>query len=212
VLATVEDEGPLICKLHFSKFEEDRFRDYEGKIERIRAVYDLEKHPNVLPYDRIFNVGKKAILGVRQFVSHNLKEKLHRIPKLAMMEKKWLVFQLLCAISQVHAVGMVHGDIKPSNILTTSFNHLMLADQVPFKPTFIGQDDLKTYNLYFGELDNNQRCYIAPERFTANVQPDNQFDNTLLEPAMDVFSAGCVIAEIFMDRKDGRALFDLAQL
>lgn len=29
---------------------------------------------------------------------------------------------------------------------------------------------------------------------------------------MDIFSAGCIIAEIFMDRKDGRALFDLAQL
>ena len=29
---------------------------------------------------------------------------------------------------------------------------------------------------------------------------------------MDIFSAGCVIAEIFLDRKDGRALFDLAQL
>jgi hypothetical protein len=32
----------------------------------------------------------------------------------------------------------------------------------------------------------------------------------MLEPAMDIFSVGCVIAEIFMDRKDGRALFDLA--
>jgi phosphoinositide-3-kinase regulatory subunit 4 len=33
-----------------------------------------------------------------------------------------------------------------------------------------------------------------------------------MDPAMDIFSAGCVIAEIFLDRKDGRALFDLAQL
>jgi hypothetical protein len=29
---------------------------------------------------------------------------------------------------------------------------------------------------------------------------------------MDIFSAGCVIAEIFLDRKDGRSLFNLAQL
>jgi hypothetical protein len=29
---------------------------------------------------------------------------------------------------------------------------------------------------------------------------------------MDVFSVGCVIAEIFLDRKDGRTLFNLAQL
>lgn len=80
---------------------------------------------------------------------------------------------------------------------------------MPFKPAFIGQDDLKLYNLYFGELDNNQRCYIAPERFSSSIT-DAKFDLSLLDPAMDVFSAGCVIAEIFMDRKDGRALFDLA--
>lgn len=64
---------------------------------------------------------------------------------------------------------MVHGDVKPSNILITSFNQLMLADQVPFKPAYVGEDDLKTYNLYFGELDNNQRCYIAPERFNPSI-------------------------------------------
>jgi phosphoinositide-3-kinase regulatory subunit 4 len=104
---------------------------------------------------------------------------------------------------------MVHGDIKPSNIMITSFNHLMLTDQLPFKPAFISGDDLKTYNFYFGELDNNQRCYIAPERFKSDIS-EAQFDQNLLETSMDIFSAGCVIAEIFMDRKDGRALFDLA--
>lgn len=95
--------------------------------------------------------------------------------------------------------------------MITSFNQVVLTDQVPFKPAYIGLDDLKTYNLYFGELDNNQRCYIAPERFSTTI-PEAQFDSSLLNPAMDVFSAGCIIAEIFMDRKDGRALFDLAQL
>jgi phosphoinositide-3-kinase, regulatory subunit 4 len=138
----------------------------------------------VLPYDKVFNVQNKALLGVRQFVCHNLKEKLHRIPKLSFMEKKWLVFQLMCATAQVHSVKMVHGD---------------------------GEDDLKTYNLYFGELDNNQRCYIAPERFRSEMMPDRDpYDQVLLEPSMDIFSIGCIIAEIFMDRKDGRALFDLA--
>jgi phosphoinositide-3-kinase regulatory subunit 4 len=103
---------------------------------------------------------------------------------------------------------MVHGDIKPSNILATSFNWLFLTDLVPYKPAYLGEDDLKQYNLYFGELDNNKRCYLAPERFLADYS-DEFFNNSLLEPSMDVFSAGCVIAEIFMD---GHPLFDLANL
>ena len=100
----------------------------EAKINEIKDAFDLYKHPNVLPYDKVFYVQNKALLGMRQFVCHNLKEKLHRIPKLCFMEKKWLVFQLMCAIAQVHSVKMVHGDIKPSNILITSFSHLFLAD------------------------------------------------------------------------------------
>ena len=81
-----------MCKLHFSKIEDDKFQHIEGQINEIRAAFDLYKHPNVLPYDKIFNIQKKAVLGVRQFVCHNLKEKLHRIPKLSIPEKKWLVF------------------------------------------------------------------------------------------------------------------------
>lgn len=99
ILAQVEDEGPIVCKLHFQKIEDDQFRLFEGEFNKIRAAFDLYKHPNVLPYDKLFNIQKKALLGVRQFVCHNLKEKLHRIPKLSTMEKKWLAFQLLCAIS-----------------------------------------------------------------------------------------------------------------
>ena len=99
MLTTLEDEGPIICKLHFSKIEDDQFRYYETEINKIRDSFDLYRHPNVLPYDKIFNIQKKHLMGVRQFVCHNLKEKLHRIPKLSLLEKKWLVFQLLCAIA-----------------------------------------------------------------------------------------------------------------
>jgi phosphoinositide-3-kinase regulatory subunit 4 len=58
-------------------------------------------------------------------------------------------------VSQIHQEKSVHGDIKPDNIVMTSYNWLFLTDQVPYKPTFLREDDLKVYNLFFGELDNN---------------------------------------------------------
>ena len=56
ILCTLEDEGPIICKLHFSKLEDDRFKFLESEINRIRSIFNIYKHPNVLVYDKIFNV------------------------------------------------------------------------------------------------------------------------------------------------------------
>lgn len=40
-----------------------------------------------------------------------------------------------------------------------------MADIHPYKPVLIKDDDLNTYNKFFGDLDNNIRCYVAPERW-----------------------------------------------
>ena len=104
---------------------------------------------------------------LRQFVCFNLNEKLDHIPQfLTMIEKKWLIFQLLCGLEQIHAVpGMVHGDIKSDNVLVTSYDWLFIADMHRYKPVVVMDDDLKSYNMFFGDLDNNKRCYLAPERW-----------------------------------------------
>lgn len=103
---------------------------------------------------------------------------------------------------------MVHGDIKPENILVTSFNQVYLTDLVCYKPSYIRSDVLQEFNYYFGELDNNKRCYVAPERFREQFADNLEHYDNLQKP-MDVFSLGCVIAEIFME---GAVLFDRAKL
>lgn len=47
---------------------------------------------------------------------------------------------------------------------------------------------------------------MAPERF---LDGSNRVSGGVLLPSMDIFSAGCVIAELFLD---GKALFDLSQV
>lgn len=89
----------------------------------------------------------------------------------------------------------------------TSYDWLFIADIHSYKPVLIKDDNLKDYNMYFGDLDNNVRCYTAPERWRS---PTEEFSaDAKLAPAMDIFSAGCVIAEIMMN---GLPLFDLARL
>ena len=51
------------------------------------------------------------------------------------IEKYWLIFQLLCGLVQLHSIPqMAHGDLKPDNILVTSYDWLFLVDINPLKP------------------------------------------------------------------------------
>ena len=62
---------------------------------------------------------------------------------------------------------------------------------------------MTSYNLYFAS-GNSEACYLAPERF--NSKGKDSFESSSY---MDIFSTGCVIAELFMD---GAHLFTLPQI
>lgn len=64
---------------------------------------------------------------------------------------------------------------------------------------------------FFFDTGGRRRCYLAPERFyeAQSTAAADSADGGGLTPAMDVFSLGCVLAELFAD---GAALFDLSQV
>src|ERR1700722_14350723 len=144
-----------------------------------------------------------------------------------MIEKKWIAFQLLNALRDARNRKISHGDIKSSNILVTSWNWIYLSDFASFKPTYLPLDDPSDFSLFF-DTCGRRTCYIAPERFytaannpeisarkSASMVMENEMgvgagkkDGNVTE-AMDVFSVGCVIAELFLE---GAPLFSLSQL
>ena len=126
-------------------------------------------------------------------------------PFLEDIEKKWLAYQLLCAVRDSHARNVYHGDIKTENILVTSWNWLYLADySSSFKKTYLPEDNPADFS-YFFDTSGRRTCYIAPERFS---ESESKSENQDLTWAMDVFSVGCVIAEIFLEAP----IFTLSQL
>lgn len=143
-------------------------------------------------------------------------------PFLSLTEKKWIAFQLLTALRDARYRKISHGDVKSENILVTSWNWVYLSDFASYKPTYLPLDDPADYSFYF-DTSGRRTCYLAPERFfTAASNPDisakkyklateetlGKKDGKVTE-AMDVFSAGCVIAELFLE---GAPLFTLSQL
>jgi len=126
-------------------------------------------------------------------------------PFLEDIEKRWLAYQLLCAVRDSHARNVYHGDIKTENILVTSWNWLYLTDySSSFKKTYLPEDNPADFSYYF-DTSGRRTCYLAPERFLEAGEKD---DGRGVTWAMDVFSAGCVIAELFLEAP----IFSLSQL
>lgn len=170
--------------------------------EERKALADV---PNALGFQRIIETETNGYL-VRQFQYSSLYDRLSTRPFLEDIEKKWLAFQLLCALRDCHARDIYHGDIKAQNVLVTSWNWLYLTDfSSAYKPILLPDDNPGDFS-YFFDSSGRRTCYIAPERFYATGEgPPPKAKMTW---AMDIFSAGCVIAQMFLESE----IFSLAQL
>ncbi|XP_043922670.1 phosphoinositide 3-kinase regulatory subunit 4 [Protopterus annectens] len=197
---------------------------YKQDLEELKTK--LKSAQNCLPVQKTSLTDKAAML-FRQYVRDNLYDRISTRPFLNNVEKKWIAFQILNAVNQAHRVGVRHGDIKTENVMVTSWNWVLLTDFASFKPTFLPEDNPADFN-YFFDTSRRRTCYIAPERFVdgtmfttdlecskdptvplVDMTNNNQRARGELKPAMDIFSAGCVIAELFTE---GVPLFDLSQL
>ncbi|AEO66662.1 766a79ce-f745-4c85-827a-1ba35b10f13f [Thermothielavioides terrestris] len=195
-------DGVVLAKVLIKPYPMSLDKYKQEIIRERRALADV---PNALPYQRVVETETNGYL-VRQFLYNSLYDRLSTRPFLEDIEKKWLAFQLLCALRDCHAKGVYHGDIKTENILVTSWNWLYLSDfSSSFKRVTLPEDNPADYS-YFFDTSGKRTCYIAPERF---LPPGEEPDpNAKVTWAMDIFSAGCVIAELFLETR----LFSLSQL
>ncbi|KAI9809196.1 MAG: hypothetical protein M1825_002487 [Sarcosagium campestre] len=176
---------------------------YVREILRERAA--LSQVPNALSYERVLETSTNGYL-VRQYFYGSLYDRMSTRPFLEDIEKKWLAFQLLSAVRDCHTRQVFHGDIKTENILVTSWNWLFLTDfSASFKPTFLPEDNPADFSYYF-DTSGRRTCYLAPERFLGAGELGGRKGK--VNGAMDIFSVGCVIAELFVESP----IFSLSQL
>ncbi|KFA63079.1 hypothetical protein S40285_08434 [Stachybotrys chlorohalonatus IBT 40285] len=197
------ENGVVLVKVLVKPYSDVKLEQYKKQIIEQRKA--LANVPNALGFQRIIETETNGYL-VRQFLYSSLYDRLSTRPFLEDIEKKWLAFQLLCALRDCHAQDVYHGDIKAQNVLVTSWNWLYLTDfSSAYKPVMLPDDNPGDFS-YFFDTSGRRTCYIAPERFyAAGEAPPAKPKMTW---AMDIFSAGCVIAQMFLESD----IFSLAQL
>jgi phosphoinositide-3-kinase regulatory subunit 4 len=195
--------GLVVARVVMKPYAQFNLDRYVRRLVQERNL--LAEVPNALGYHRILETAVGGYL-VRQYIHSSLYDRLSTRPFLEEIEKKWLSFQLLCAVRDCHARGIYHGDIKTENILVTSWNWLYLTDfSASYKPPYLPEDNPADFSFYF-DMSGRRTCYLAPERFLGpGAQPEGEGTITW---AMDVFSVGCVIAELFLESP----IFNLSQL
>ncbi|KAG0690529.1 Serine/threonine-protein kinase [Pichia californica] len=175
-----------------------------------KLKFQLIDIPNTLPFDTLID-SERATYLIRPYARYNLYDRLSIRPFFESIEKKWIVYQLLVTLNKMHENNIFHGDLKTENVLLTSWNWILLSDIGLFKPVYLPDQNQSHFSFYFDTIQRHS-CYIAPERFKSQSEIDELFknpENIKLTPEVDIFSLGCVIAELYTD---GLPIFSLPQM
>src|SRR5947209_6226312 len=155
---------------------DERFRERFAR--ETELVMSLE-HPNVVPIYDAGDVDGRLYFAMRLVDGANLASLLQAEGALSPARAVAICAQVASAIDAAHAHGLVHRDVKPSNVLLDSSEHVYLAD---FGLTRRLGDQAGDP----GEVRSiGTPAYLAPE----------QLEGPSLDGRADVYSLGCLLYE-----------------
>jgi YVTN family beta-propeller protein len=143
------------------------------------------EHPNIIP---IYGAGDSdglLYIAMRYIRGADLKGLIHSEGRLSPERTMSIMSQVASALDAAHAEGLVHRDVKPSNILLGprpvegSSDHAYLSD-FGLTKRVLSDSGITGTGVFVGTLD-----YAAPE----------QFEGKQLDKRTDVYSLGCVLYE-----------------
>ena len=224
-----KDLGYCVAKVYAINDQSIPIQEHKLKLEQIKESIRVSGELGSLPYiDCIVN--EKCVIILRQYIKYNLYDRLSTRPFLTSIEKRWIAYQLLRCIQALHkSQAICHGDIKTENVLVTSFLWVTLTDFASYKPVVLPANNPSDFS-YFFDTSRRHCCNMAPERFVDPPNPISDPDSTStnpsrqqqnyandseinqLTPQMDLFSLGCVFAELFSDDTPNSSMFDLGQI
>lgn len=149
-------------------------------------------HPNVVAvYDTVTKDGCDAL--VQELVEgRTLRAALDEQPKLGIGETVRIGVAVAAALDAVHRVGIVHRDVKPSNVLLAGDGRVLLTD---FGIATRGRQDLTSDDVMMGTAK-----YLSPE----------QVEGQPASTRADLYSLGVVLYECLAGRAPFQAESDAA--
>ncbi len=171
-------QRPVALKLLSPELAEDaRLRERLVRESRLAASLD---HPNVVPVYEAGEADGRLFIAMRFVDGTDLRALLHSRGALDPARAIALASQVAGALDAAHARGLVHRDVKPSNVLIDQADgreHAYLAD---FGLTQSAAERGPADGQLMGTLE-----YVAPEQIRGDA----------VDGRADVYALGCMLFE-----------------
>ncbi len=159
--------------------------ELEARFLREARVAARINHPGVVTVHDAGREGNSLYLVMELVEGESLSDRLARRRFPSAPEALEMVAQVADALGAAHALGVVHRDVKPGNIMLTRGGQIKVADFGVAKA--IGeQTDLTRTGTVIGSP-----AYMAPEQVRGEA----------LDGRADLFSLGVVLYELLLRRK-----------
>jgi streptogramin lyase len=168
------------------------FRERFLTESRLAASID---HPNIVPVYDAGEVAGELFIAMRYVEGRDLRELL-REGRLAPQRAIALCSQVADALDAAHERGLVHRDVKPSNVLLDPREHAYLAD-FGLTRRLADRDAFTAEARSLGTID-----YVSPEQIRGDE----------VDGRADVYSLGCLLYECFLGEPPFRRSTDAAAL
>lgn len=172
------------------KVEVNEHLDFPNTALREIQILQHLKHENVINLIEVFRKtestdGLFSFYLILDLCQRNLREIINNMNvELTFPDIKSLMHQLIKGLNYIHKSNVLHRDLKPANILLTQTGSLKIAD----------------FGLSRIHKESNDG---EPNQYTNRVvslwyrPPEILLGGTDYGPEVDVWSAGCIIAEMF---------------
>ena len=151
---------------------------YKRFVQEAIATANLE-HPHIIRVHDFFSVDDDAFLVMSYVPGGSLQDRIRKHGRLSLPETLQVARGILDALDFAHQQGIVHRDVKPSNILLKPDLHAYLVD---FGIALIlGRTRMTRFGASIGTPD-----YMSPEQIRGDP----------LDHRTDVYSFGCVLYEM----------------
>jgi hypothetical protein len=134
-------------------------------IKEARSLAQL-KHPNIVTVYDVGEVDNLPYIVMEHLAGGSVKDRIDRTGPLKAGEAARIAIEVANGLAFAHSKGIIHADLKPSNILFDAEDHAKIAD---FGIARTPKEDSATPELYATAM------YVAPERVEgkqATVQSD----------------------------------------